>query len=487
MNDIIYPTLDLFLYDLRDGLGENIGEIADNQEGFARKIPEQVRSLMKQRDVEVEAEYVELLGYRGRERFDSSSQKYALKGYYYPVRIGDSYGLLLDCSVEHSLGHPELTKIEACPVNCLADLKAELDGRLSEPSSTIGQVWMVSGQIPDFTPEKAEAIAQACCQVPELELDWNRDLRGKSEFMGGMLFDLWRYRFKGLNNALGSDSISIFNIQQLQDNHHVIIAFYPDSRIAREASEFNFDWLRLFAYRSKIIWAYGQSQYLRKKLKDDFIAIQKSIRDFNQAQARRLNLKKLRQTLVDAQNTLSNYSINLKYLNTQKRTIEVNLLNYRRRLDRIQQRLTNFQAASVLECLKQFGDDVERRYLLQVQSDYENFSPGLSLLENLINSVRGVTEIDQSERDRNFQEIIAVAGVGLAAGALAASSAEQFPGMSEPKEVVKYPIGSTLAQWGVPDSWLPPTILATVSLGMTIIFALLTALLIKLSWLFRKL
>jgi molecular chaperone GrpE (heat shock protein) len=486
MSDIIYPTLDLFLYDLRDGLGENTGEIADNQAGFARKLPEQIRSLIVQRDIGVEAEYVELLGHRGREHFDSSSQKYTLKGYYYPVRLGDSYGLLLDCSVEHSLGHPERSKTEACPVSCLADLKAELDRRLADQPSTIGQVWMISGQIPNFTPDKAEAVAQACCQVPELELDWNRDFRGKSEFMGGMLFDLWRYRFKRPDNSSSSALSPILNIHQLQDNHYVLIALYPDQETAKKASQFNFDWLRLFAYRSKILWTYGQSQYLRKNLKDDFVAIKQYIKDFNQAQTRRLNLKKLRKTLVDAQNTLSNYSINLSYLNTQKRTIEVNLLNYRRRLDRIKQRLTDFQAASELEFLKQFGDNVERRYLLQVQSDYESFSPGLTLLGDLINSIRGVTEIDQAERDRNFQEIVAIFGVGLAAGALAASSAEQFPGMSDSKEVVEYPVRSALSQLGVSEAWLPPAILATVSLGITVIFALLTALVIKLSWFFRR-
>jgi hypothetical protein len=63
MSDIIYPTLDLFLYDLRDGLGENAGEIADNQAAFAQKLPERIRSLIVQRDATVEAEYVELLGH----------------------------------------------------------------------------------------------------------------------------------------------------------------------------------------------------------------------------------------------------------------------------------------------------------------------------------------------------------------------------------------------------------------------------------------
>ena len=155
-------------------------------------------------------------------------------------------------------------------------------------------------------------------------------------------------------------------------------------------------------------------------------------------------------------------------------------------MDRIKQRLTDFQAASDLEFLKQFGDDVERRYLLQVQSDYESFSPGLTLLGDLINSIRGVTEIDQAERDRNFQEIVAIFGVGLAAGALAASSAEQFPGMSDPKEVVEYPVRSVLSQLGVSEPWLPPAISATVSVGIGLIAAFLTAFIIKLSWCLRK-
>ena len=486
MSDIIYPTLDLFLYDLRDGLGENVGEIADNQKGFARKLPEQVRSQMVQRDDAVEAEYVELLGYRGRERFDSSSQEYLLKGYYYPVRLGDNYGLLLDCSVEHSLEHPELVKIEPIPVKCLTDLKAELERRLADQPSTIGQVWMVSGQIADFTLEKAEVVAQACCKALELEINWDRDFRGKSQFLGGVLFELWRYRFKMPENYSASDSTPATNIHQLQDNHCVFIAFYPDQKTVRKASRFNFDWLRLFAYRSKILWAYGQSQYLRKKLRDDFIAIKQYITNFNQAQTRRLNLKKLRQTLVDAQNTLSSYSINLNYLGIQERSITTNLLNYRRRLDRIKQHLSDFQAANELEFLTQFGDDVERRYLLQVQSDYENFSPGLSLLENLINSIRGVTEIDQAERDRTFQNTVAVVGVGIAAGSLAASIAGQFPGTTDPKEAAKYPVGSALSQLGVPSQWLPSAISFTVSLGVAFVAAFLTALIIKLSCCFRK-
>ncbi len=486
MSEIIYPTLDLFLYDLRDGLGENAGEIADNKDRFLQKLPERIRSAIEQRDAAVEAEYVELLGNRGREQFNSSSQNYTLKGYYYPVRLGDSYGLLLDCSVEHSLGHPDRSQTEAFLVSCFADLKAELDRRLGDSKSTIGQVWMLSGQLPNFTPDKAESVAQACCQIPELELDWDRDFRPPSQFAGGILFEFWRYRFNSPDPSSNSESNPISNIHQLQDNYLVLIALYPNSETARKASEINFDWLRLFACRSKILWAYGQSQYLRQKLKYRFVLIQQYLKDFDRAKTRNLNLKQLRKTLVDAQNTLANYSIDLNYLNTQKRTIEVNMLNYGRRLKRMEQRLTEFQAVSDMEFLKKFSDNVQARYLVQIERDYESFSLGVTLLGELINSIRGVTEIDQSERDRNFQNTVAILGVGLAAGSIVASIATQFPGASDPKEAAKYPLGSTLSQLGIPDPWLVPAISTTASLGIGIMAALLTALVIKLSWFFRK-
>lgn len=486
MSEIIYPTLDLFLYDLRDEQGESAGDRSNERVSFFRKLPEQIRASIIQRDADVEAEYVELSGPRGTQEFDSRSLKYVLKGYYYPVRLGDSYALLLDCSVEHSLGRPERSQTEELPVSCFADLKAELDLRLANQISSIGQVWMLSGQIPNFTPEKAEAIARSCCQVPELELDWERDFRGKSQFAGGILFELWRYRFKQPICSSNFNSNPLLNIHQIQDNYSVFIAIYPELETAQKASKFDFDWIYLFAYRSKILWAYGQSQYLRKQLKDDFVLIKQYLKDFNQNQSRGLNLKQLRQILTNAQNTLSNYSIDLSYLNIQKRTIEVNLLNYRRRMETMKQRLTECQKVSNLEILKQFDSDVENRYLLQIQSDCESFIPGLSLLGELINSIRGVTEIDQSERDRTFQNTVAIWGVGLAAGSIVASIATQFPGASDPKEAAKYPLGSALSQLGIPDPWLVPAISTTASLGIGIMAALLTALVIKLSWFFRK-
>ena len=488
MSDVFYPTVNLFLYDLRDGLGEENEDLKQRQEAFASRLPKGNRPLLQQRDREVEGvEYEELLGSRGKVRFEQVSQEYLLKGYYYPVRLGDSYALLLDCSVEHRLGDAERGRIEACPVSAFTILKAELETRLAGQASTIGQVWMLSAQIAEFAPDRAEEVAREICrQVPELQLDWDLHYQGQDHFLGGMLFEFWHYRQMPLS-SLHAGKGSVREIHQLQENHCAMIALYPDRGSARVASTFDFDWLRLFFYRSKILWSYGQSRYLKKKLAEDFIAVQKYIEAFNQVNQRhRLNLKYLQQILIESQKTLTSYAIHLRYMSMLLQTMETNLLNYRRRLDRIQSRPIEFGSLNQIDCLKKFGDLVQDRYCLQVKSDYESLSPGLMLSQDLIAAIRGVAEIDQAKRDRTFQNTLAIVGLGLAAAALTATIAGQFPGANDPSEAAKFAVGSMLHLVGVPDVWLIAAVSMVWSIGSGVVVALATALMIQLkNWLSR--
>lgn len=507
MSKLVYPTLDLFIYDLREGLGESTEEINENQEYFASRFSEKYHPLLKQRDA-IEGEYVKLLGNKGRETFTSSTNQYTLKGWQYPVRLGDSYASILDCSVEHSLKNSGQAKKEAIPISSFSDLKTELEKRLAGHPSTIGQVWMLSGQLSNFTLENAEAIAKECSKINSFNLNWDLDLRGKSRFMGGILFEFWRYRLH-----IPSDISNITNIHEIQDNNCVLIAIYPDTETAKEASKFNFDWLRLFAYRSKILWAYGQSQYLKKKLRSNFVEIEKYQKELKNAKSGKLDLKKLRQILIDAQDILPYYSLDLNNILIQKRTIEINLLNYERRLETIKkklnpeqenndlyllqqqigkqieaikQKITNSHVPDDLEFIHQFAEDVKHRYLVQINNDYESYSPGLTTLIELINAIRGVTEIESSQRDRNFQNTIAILGVGLAVASFSVSVFGQFPGITDTTKAAEQliSIDSRISQLVIPKTWLFPAVSVTVSLMLGILAALMTWLIIKiLQWL----
>jgi hypothetical protein len=391
MNDIIYPTLDLFLYDLRNGLGESQDEINQNRAVYQKKLPESLHKTLFQKDTYFEDEYLLLTEPYD---FEPSNQTYSFEGYYYPVRLSDVYGLLVDCSVNN--------EIEAQPAECFKDLKIEVEQRINNQSATIGQTWMISGWLPQSAERSPEDIAKDCYQALMPDSIWKQDLEGQGTFLGATIFELSRYRLK-----IKESPETPTTIQSLQENQHVIIILFPDQASADKLREFYDDWMRLFDYRHKILWAYGQSRLLKQYIKNYFTLIEEERQSINLNESKEREFEKFRQTLMRVQYTLNNYAIELNRLEFQNRTIDINLSNYKKRLERIEEK-----AGNKLEFLEKFIKLVTDKYQLQITKDSENLERGMKLLENTISAVRSRVEVAKAERDRNFQDAIAILGVG---------------------------------------------------------------------------
>ncbi len=500
MINLVYPNLFLFLYDLREGLGEDSESLTANQKDFAAKLPTNIRSSLFNRDSVFESEYLELLT-NGFEGFTDSDKPF--EGCYYPVRLNNNtYGLLLGCSFkEDRTPHP---------VSCLAQFQAKINEKLNNQHPNIGQTWLIVTEMnnQNISPEE---VAKKCCQSLNIGLKWERDLPGEGSFLGGSIFELSRYQ--PLMQESTQDS-TLPTIQQLQENIHLIIAVMPSSdAVKKVGGDFNTELLRLFCYRHRVFWAYAQSRYLKKQLKKDFTFIKKLADNINSQ-----NLKQLRKTVVDAQNILPKYTTKLNYLDAQIRTIEINAINYSRRIGTIADRLNQiqtqsgqnpiaqilpilswFQSATAtsnptstnptpllsqianwqhpydLKFLKKFSEDVEEKYQLQVQKDYANLSPGLQLLQDLINSSRAITEIEQAERDRTFQNTVGILGAGLAVGSIVASI--EIP-TGEKDNFLNPPLDLALSTLHIPGAWLPFAIKITFSLSAAIAAGFFTAILI---------
>ncbi|NJL10376.1 MAG: hypothetical protein HC908_09995 [Calothrix sp. SM1_7_51] len=97
---------------------------------------------------------------------------------------------------------------------------------------------------------------------------------GKGNFISGKIFELWQHRLLIQEDELlpGKNSI-----QDIQQSNHVIIIIYPDEDAHKEAAKFNFDWMRLFCYRHKMLFFSGQGRYIKQLLKKDFRAIESGI------------------------------------------------------------------------------------------------------------------------------------------------------------------------------------------------------------------
>lgn len=407
-NWLIYPTVDLFIYDLADGIGQNEDKISQNRQQFWQKIYGDKISapqLEKLKQAETEtADYIELLGNPKIAKFESP-----LDGYAYPVKIGDTYAAQFDLSGK--IEPDEDKKFAPKEIECLEWLKQQVISRVNPPA-TIGQSWLVWGQL---TVDDQDALSTAKNCYTKLNLfpnaKWERDLKAEGKFLDADFYELWLP--PGDRGNIG-------------ENHHVLICLFPYNNgqpigdISKTVAKLYTHLMRLFAYRNKVIWAYTQSRQLKADLKDASRTIQQIVTQLpEQVNARKVDLKELQQSLVNSLTIFSIYANYISRLEEQENTIKTNLKNYKRRLEAIGKDMGS--DAEAFKFMRSFSDFAKEKYVWQVEADNRSLSAGLRLLENAIETIEGIIEIERAKSDRTLNVTIAAAGVGIATSGVAAS------------------------------------------------------------------
>jgi uncharacterized phage infection (PIP) family protein YhgE len=108
-------------------------------------------------------------------------------------------------------------------------------------------------------------------------------------------------------------------------------------------------------------------------------------------------------------------------------TMEINSRNYTDQVAQIAAALGIDQAD--LSFWLQFGTQTAPQFRRQIAADLSYFDQGTGLISQTITTIRAIVEIDQADRDRDrqrqdqaLQDNIAAIGVGVATGAIVASS-----------------------------------------------------------------
>ena len=426
MTEISYPTVDLFLYDLIENLGRS-EDIEKNREYFKNKLPENLQHKLLITDNDYGREYVHLL-----DSDAASLPSHSIyEGYYYPVKLGDTYGLLIDCTTKE--------QNEPQPTESFQDIKKEIEQNiLKNQKGTIGQTWMISGWLPPSlsknpTPIEIEEVAKDCYKNLMPDLDWSEELDGKGEYLGATFFELSSDRLVKEKLKRGERQEEI-----IQNSQHTIIVIYPDRDTLELSGKFYADWMRLFHYHHKIIWAYGQSRSLKQTMKTYFTEIKSSSQSIGNNKNKQNQLKKLNRILQEIQYTLNDYTTGLNNLDFQEGTIDINLSNYHERISNITEKSKKLSPDQPikLQLFEEFAKLVSDKYLLQISKDKENLERGLKLLENTINATRSRVEVEKAQSDRNFQELVAVVGAGLATVSL----------------FIRIPKGECKALFNIPDN-----------------------------------
>ncbi|MDY7013922.1 MAG: hypothetical protein SVX43_10070, partial [Cyanobacteriota bacterium] len=402
LHPLKYLTVDLFLYDLGEGLGQDTEQLQQNRHNFWQRIYPNSLTETKLADLQAEersfSNYIELLG---TQRYEPL--KPPLDGFYYPVKLNDTYALQIDCSGQkNDPGWEQLSQAER-----LQQLKQIiLDHRRNTPGE-MGETWLIWGQLTDAA-QTAEDLAKTCyteIQIVERP-NWQRDLKGQGNIQDATLFQL--------------EQKDLIPDGQNQ-THQIFICLFPHDRTKEEIIELigrlYRHFIQLFHYRNKILWVYEQSRQLKIALKKSSSPVQKLVNLLPQRLATSLDLNQLQQDLATALQVFHDYANRLGDLQEQCATIEINTRNYQKRIEAIAQQ----NPQSDLEFLKAFGEFGQTK-LDALKTEYQTFSVGLKPLENFITTIQGIIEIEKTKNERNLNTTVAIASVGISTASLAATT-----------------------------------------------------------------
>ncbi len=408
--ELLYPTVDLFVYELRDGLGDDPTQIGLNRRRFCQRFggdPEKI----KQRETQT-APIVDLLS--------PKNQRYQAipgdNGYVYPALLNDTYALQIDLSpYPQGKGGQEPVVIAQ-----LQPTRARIEQqRGPQQGNTLGQSWLVWGQL--VTPDQdANQTAQECARP----------------FFSGSLPEAKRGRFG--TAELWEFERSPDQTGSLESSQHLLVLLFPaDSPLEalKTVERLYRELLQLWHYRHKLQWIAWQAREKKGGLKQAASGIQQRVQHLPDRILSAIDLDELQRDLTKTLTEFAAYAANLSALAVYKYAIATNLDNYDKRLKTIAefsksiepdrnwfQRFQRFPEGSGLEPLADFGQYAREKYQPQVEADYNSASASLRLLENTIKTIEGIIQLEQAKRDRQLEQQIASVGSGLGAAAVFATA-----------------------------------------------------------------
>ncbi len=383
-----HAALSLCTFDLAHSLRDDAEDLASNQAFFRQRLPADIPLYFSDDKAQV-------LPLAAKNRGEKAFFPYG-KGFYYPLRLHqDCFALLYD---DGKREHVEAADLGTWQQNIAERLNSTTVQQLEvHKHGFMGQTWVFNAVVSNG--RDLAALAKQAYQA----------LRGEPEhFYLNSEPSIQSFSFAG-------GAWFVFEEQA----HQVWVGLYDNEADYQYLDPYLNDLIELWAYQHKIHWSYGQSQHLKGQFQTLLQGIyqhQQQVLANSQAAFNRAQLKaQLSQTL----NYLLECRRDLRHLDDQRRTIDINQRNYQQRIEHLKLMILDKRAQHLH--LQQ-----------QVEFDYANLHPEQALLENLIDYIRTLVALEDTDLQARQTRMIAIVGSALTVGAIVASiSAQWFGGKPE--------------------------------------------------------
>ncbi|KST65256.1 hypothetical protein [Mastigocoleus testarum] len=191
----------------------------------------------------------------------------------------------------------------------------------------------------------------------------------------------------------------------------------PQTTDLEEAGEYYYPLIDILNCRSKIMYAHSQARWCYQQAITFYSKLEERVNKFNLVKSKPIaeKLKEFEQWLDEIPKTSFNYARYLRDLELHKNTIKTNVKNYKLYLGKMKQ----IWLEDDLDFLSNFVELAEDTFIEQINTDLAYLTSGQNLFEQLIESIRGIVEIEQTRRDRSLEKTVQIVGIGLGGGAIA--------------------------------------------------------------------
>ncbi|WP_199247801.1 hypothetical protein [[Phormidium] sp. ETS-05] len=235
------------------------------------------------------------------------------------------------------------------------------------------------------------------------------------------------YRAEG--KLLGSPIFEYDNDSQNPAHYcHILIWLdcHPDTASLEASADYYRPLVDLLSYRSKIWFSYHQARNRYRECRQVYHQLEtqmQALPTLPEAPAKKLTA--LQDSLLKINPQAFTCTSHIRDIEDQRTTILTNLNNYTKKL----KHLTNIAGEHDLSFFQTFGHECRSKFLAQIHTDLNYLKPGKALFGQCIATMRGIVEVEQAQLNHSQQEVnqdlqdhIQAVGVGIAAGAIVAST-----------------------------------------------------------------
>jgi hypothetical protein len=316
-----------------------------------------------------------------------------LRGEIYPLQIHDTYAV--DITLHYPYPNVETKQLAGLnPQGCLG---------IAQSDSLLGQTLVLFAQpeaklndteIPAFTKECLTAILPE----PDRQNYW---LSAQGKFLGSPIVEY--------NN----------NQENPAQPSHILIWLdrHPQTETLEAAGDYYQPLLNLLCCRSKILYAYSESRWCNQQARKLYRQLEGKVKGLQQLPPEPTKrLKQLKKWLTELSQTAFDFANHLRDLELHRSTIETNNKNYEFWLNQL--KAMTLEKEDSLELWQQFMTRKSEKFIEQINTDLSYLLPSQQLFQQMIDTIRGIVETEQAERDRSLETTIQIIGVGLGAGAI---------------------------------------------------------------------